>query len=572
MVITVVRSELSEQDYWPFVLRRALRLFIPLAFFTISAVIAFHYFEVDNQQIKIQSHATASASSSARALDRSLRSAFNDLTYLADHKGFKDLYRTGSAVDEPLRLHIRDDWLAFSRAKRVYDQIRWISADGQELVRINFNRGNPFSVPDYELQNKAGRYYFRETFNLNPGQIYLSRFDLNIEHGVIEQPIKPMIRIGTPLFDQAGHHQGIVLLNYLGDQLLEEFSQAGTDERARTWLVNADGYWLKGPSPRLEWGFMYEQDASLARSYPRAWERIASADRGQFEDGAGLWSFATVYPLNHAQNSGSTYNRSLNAAEAKPPMDQALQWKTVVLIPSENYRAFARTQRLILTVVVLLLLALFLFGSLRHARSLFEKQLAEQEVLRVNEGLEQIVAERTQALQQAKMQAEQLARTDPLTGLNNHRAFFEHGARVEQYSKRYEHPYSLIMIDLDHFKQINDSHGHHVGDDVLIAVGGLIKDLIRDSDVVGRIGGEEFALILPDSDLASARGLAERLRLQIAALKIPLDRGWLTVTASFGVAEFQPRDVSLSILMQRADDALYQAKANGRNRVELGEV
>lgn len=172
-------------------------------------------------------------------------------------------------------------------------------------------------------------------------------------------------------------------------------------------------------------------------------------------------------------------------------------------------------------------------------------------------------------LRKAKHRAEQLANTDELTGLNNRRSFFALGHRAFKQAKRFEHPISVIMIDIDHFKHINDSYGHSVGDFTLQEFAKPLLHLVRDIDIVGRMGGEEFALVLPETDLTEASNLAERLRSEIANMKIDSGNNQIKITASFGVSTSKQDCDSLESLLIKADDALYVAKKKGRNQVKL---
>jgi diguanylate cyclase (GGDEF)-like protein/PAS domain S-box-containing protein len=161
-----------------------------------------------------------------------------------------------------------------------------------------------------------------------------------------------------------------------------------------------------------------------------------------------------------------------------------------------------------------------------------------------------------------------MASTDPLTGLLNRRRFLEQAESEFRRARRYQRALAVVMLDVDHFKTINDGHGHFVGDQVLVALARASQQLLRGTDVMGRWGGEEFAILMPETSLAGATILAERLRAELAALAVPTPAGPLRFTISAGVAERGELDDQVTAAMQRADRALYAAKRNGRNRVQ----
>lgn len=162
-----------------------------------------------------------------------------------------------------------------------------------------------------------------------------------------------------------------------------------------------------------------------------------------------------------------------------------------------------------------------------------------------------------------------LATTDPLTGVTNRRHFLELSRHEVLRGRRKENLPSVLMVDLDFFKRINDTCGHATGDRVLMEFSLCCEHGIRNSDIFGRLGGEEFAVLLPELDLEAAAETAERLRKSVAALPVPAPGGEVHFSASFGVARVLPGEATVEQALHRADVALYRAKNGGRNRVEI---
>ncbi|MBN2626700.1 MAG: diguanylate cyclase [Spirochaetales bacterium] len=204
------------------------------------------------------------------------------------------------------------------------------------------------------------------------------------------------------------------------------------------------------------------------------------------------------------------------------------------------------------TGVLFFLLSDFIVVTRKFGRSYLQADKLSRE-------LEVEVALQTKELKQ-------LSRTDSLTGINNRRRFMELGQREILIHQRKERPLSLLMMDLDHFKKVNDRFGHSVGDKALVVMVGLCQEEIRQSDILGRLGGEEFALILPETDLRRAREIAERIRSRLEESTKMRDDGVPPMTVSIGVIGFESEE-TLDGGLERADEYLYKAKKGGRNRV-----
>ena len=193
-----------------------------------------------------------------------------------------------------------------------------------------------------------------------------------------------------------------------------------------------------------------------------------------------------------------------------------------------------------------------------------------QQMNDLNASLEHRVSERTRALEEANRRLEETVRTDALTGLSNRRYFFELGRTALKKAIRAGKPVSAIMFDADMFKKINDTYGHAVGDKALIHLSVMSQEALRDTDILARLGGEEFAVLLENTEESIAGDVAERLRSTINSKPLALERGELTVSVSAGVACLYPEGGDdLDGLLAQADKALYAAKSGGRNRVAL---
>lgn len=195
------------------------------------------------------------------------------------------------------------------------------------------------------------------------------------------------------------------------------------------------------------------------------------------------------------------------------------------------------------------------------------RRRADDELKHAKEELEKANRELQGALQQQR----HLAQTDPLTGVHNRRHLFQLAGHEFDLARRYGHPLSIIMFDLDHFKEINDNFGHALGDRVLEQVSGVSRSQLRDVDQIGRYGGEEFMIVLPMTGARQASLLAKRIQLGVGALRFETPKGSASITVSIGIAEMihAPRDASIDNIIRRADEALYAAKQAGRNRTMI---
>lgn len=304
------------------------------------------------------------------------RSIVSDLLVLAEDRTLQGLL--SGDVDSD-RDALAEVFRLFSSRKRLYDQVRFLDETGQEITRVNLQDGKSYVVTADALQAKADRYYFSDTFRLDRGEVFVSPFDLNVENGEIEVPIKPTIRFGAPVFDRHGNKRGIVILNYLGAALLEKLKAASVNAPGQVMLVNSDGYWLRGRDPSEEWGFMFEErrDRSFAAVYPAAWERISDAKSGQFSTEQGTFTFETISPLSQVQRASLGVPRDDLAPRIA---SEDYHWKIISFVPRAEWTARSAPYIAVFGVMT----AALAVGSWFTARARASHRLAG-EALRENE-------------------------------------------------------------------------------------------------------------------------------------------------------------------------------------------
>ena len=436
---------------------------------------------------------------------------------------------------------INSEYRSFSVNKKNYEQIRYLDNQGMEIVRVNYNGGKPIEVSPENLQSKQNRYYFKDAFQLSQGEVFVSPFDLNIEHGKVEEPFKPMIRFATPVFDQSGTKRGVILINYLGQDLLNLFQEINSGVPGETMLVNRDGFWLLHPDAEKEWGFMFPDRAqfSFSRQNPEVWAQILSSLSGELRTSQGLYVYSTIVPLE------STYISSTESGDAVGANRQVLNgkdyfWKIISFISAETLSANLSGLKGDLFGLGGML---FLFGTV----GLWP--LAET-IIRRKHFQKQLVT---------------MAHYDALTGLPNRTLFFDRFDQALSLASRYERMCALLYVDLDGFKSVNDTLGHDSGDELLIAVGKKMSSCCRGSDTVARLGGDEFIILLTEISAAEGAEFFAQQILQVFEDPFSLQKGDVTVGASIGISVFPLHGETADQLMTSADKAMYRSKGRGKN-------
>ncbi|MDK2980921.1 MAG: hypothetical protein PWQ55_1268 [Chloroflexota bacterium] len=227
-------------------------------------------------------------------------SQISNLLYLSDI--LKRVREFVPVEEEDLFLRTTEGVIAdFTRENAIYDQVRFLDNDGVEMVRVNWVNGQTHVVPLDELQDKSGRYFFQESLDLDQNEIYISKFDLNMEYGQIELPPKPVYRLITPVDLSDGSRLGYIVLNILGRPVLDHIVGVQELIHGDLFLINENGDWLIGPPGVVPWGFMYGdliENSTIAETYPRIWSKYNGEEIFQGYCPRGFFTFKKIDPMD----------------------------------------------------------------------------------------------------------------------------------------------------------------------------------------------------------------------------------------------------------------------------------
>ncbi|MDH3359390.1 MAG: ATP-binding protein [Desulfobulbaceae bacterium] len=352
------------------VFRYFLIILAPLLILLTLLLWQFYQMEREKTFIEIKTLDSQRLETEQKLINNEFTTVVGDLLALA---GQNEILQFADNGNTQLLNELAKEYILHSKSKGIYDQIRFISETGQELVRINFNHGSPALTPLAELQNKRKRYYFHETMQLPKNGIFTSPLDLNKEHGKIELPLKPMIRFGTPIFNSRGQRKGIVLLNYSADQLLSRMTTQTNKTYGELLLINADGYWLHSPNEDEAWGFMYPNGKNrvFGKKFPDAWDRMNSKESGSFFTDNGFFNFKRIHPLQKLKISPF--------ATSTP--DKQYPWVIISRVSPQHLKALSgETSTHFLKLFTLLALGA-IFSATLISWALMKRKTAEQSAL-----------------------------------------------------------------------------------------------------------------------------------------------------------------------------------------------
>jgi diguanylate cyclase (GGDEF)-like protein len=515
--------------FWP----RFIVLF--LLFFTLLFS-AFYFYKYSENEIsinKIKSEQKAIIAAQKKYISMTLDSIGQDLLLLSD---FIEIHHAYSGRNKKLTELAELNTLALSLRKGLYDQLRYLDLQGNEIIRINYNDGIPSIVPKKQLQNKADRYYFKDSLKLHDGDVYISALDLNVEHGEIELPHKPMIRLATPVYDKEGRKRGIVILNYLAEHLLDGLKIFNLNDKDHHMLINNNDYFLfYDRRPELEFAFMLpnHEHKKFSDIYPKTYDCINNKDYGQFTLDTGVLTFNSVF----------SYPKNIDSLKEVHIIKQDTCWRLITFAPHSNQWSLKNVSANDLYISLSIILFSFVMAYV-IARLQLKKSIDHNEIRK-------------------------LAHHDSLTGLINRGYFKKLFHWKMQNARRTGTKLALIYIDLDGFKDLNDSFGHSVGDLALKAVSKNLEYAFSINAYVSRIGGDEFAILIYDFE--DTKNIISQVEayLYLSHRPLTLDGEQHMLNTSIGVAFYPEHGSNINDLMHNADEAMYYIKRSGKNGFQI---
>ncbi|MEN6418672.1 MAG: sensor domain-containing diguanylate cyclase [Clostridiaceae bacterium] len=436
---------------------------------------------------------------------------------------------------------IAQEWIAFSNSRQIYDQIRYLDIDGNEVIRVNYSKDGAVLVAPENLQNKKDRYYFTDTISLGENQIYISKLDLNIENNQLEQPIKPVLRISMPYYNGAHQLSGIIILNYLAEDMFGQVRSVSSASSGSMFMVNSEGYWMYNSSnPEKEWSFMYDgqKDVSFSAEFPREWEAIQSGVDGYLADADGVFLYSKILTSKEFSQIHKEYEYVLGSGD----------WTLITYLPSSSQNGKVFTQNL----------WQFLTGILAENYPYYLLLLPVSFIIAVLFALNE----------SKKRQVKYFSEFDAMTGVYNRRAGLE---KIEKMltSAKGDCVNSICFIDINGLKEVNDTLGHDAGDALIKSVVEGIQRSTRAGDFIARLGGDEFLIIFEGIGVDQAEEIWSRIRQYFEQINETEHLRYL-VSVSHGIESFDcGMQRQIDRVINIADEKMYREKVQMKKTLQV---
>ncbi len=520
--------------------KRVLLLSFLISFFTISIVTTgFLLMFLSQSNRSRQSELESASGHTLDSLSYFLTYKINRLT--SDLEFISDIMREHYPADNDFS-DIESILLAYSDRRNVFDQIRYLDLNGNEVIRVNYDPNGPYLVPESELQNKSDRYYFQKTVTLGKNQVYLSPLDLNVENNRIEKPLKPVIRLGMPFFNASGTKKGIIVLNYAANDILKQIQTIAASDAGEVFLLNQQGYWLYNQvDSSKEWAFMYDpaSDVSFASEYPEEWNAMQANPSGTMVTGNGYFQYSQLL-------SGEVFSDEINRCTI---LSQAGTWYVVSVIPADSpdFHFFAN-QIDDLLVYIVRKYYVFYFVFL---------------------GISAVLAVLYTETRMRKAQVQYYSEYDAMTNSFNRNTGIQRLNEVYKNLPKNNCTTSLCFLDVNGLKEVNDVLGHEAGDELLITVADVVRSNIRADDFMIRFGGDEFVVVLSGVAPERAEQVWERIVESFERINQTENRKYV-ISVSHGIEEISCSiDRMLDSVLHQADEKMYEEKRRIKSNLQV---
>ena len=381
-----------------------------------------------------------------------------DVLLISQNDALKRYLATGNEIyaDE-----FASDLVTISKIRTNYDQLRYVDEKGMERIRVNYQFGEPYIVAKNSLQNKDSRYYFNNTMNKSGKTIYISPIDLNIENGILEIPMKPMIRFGIKLYSD-NKEKGIFIANYTAGDLLNRLKKTVNSINGEINILNNNGYWLLSSKDGNEWGFMLDDRASrkFQNDFPEEWDAITYKGSGQTQTKNGIFTFNTVYLFENGSVSENVLNNEKNVEV----------WRLIQRIPPDKIKKYQNEQN---TVIIYILAAALLLSFIPAW----------------------IAAEYSGRKKLGRTAKHLVKNYDPVTRMPSRVLFFKDlSDKVNFVSKSHE-ALGLLLFELTNLNELLQKCGTEATEHVLVNVAEVLDSSTDKNVSAYSIGNGRFAMI-----------------------------------------------------------------------------
>lgn len=459
---------------------------------------------------------------------------FNDLNTIVADLNYLQYEFENPGADTDRFEKIAEDWVNFSSQQGIFSHIQFIDINGDEKIRINLGESGGYIVPEGELQNKKESDYFIRAIGLGDGGIYISRLDLSKENGKVIEPYMPVMHFSKPAYDTNGKFEGIIVLCYLADNILQDFRNIALDSEGEIVLLDPESYWVSSTNKNQEYGFMFEgrEGNTFSKEYAEEWAAVLKKD-GQIVTSKGLFTFQSLDTLKKITTGAKDVSgQTINPDSGKLYM--------VSLVPRDGSQKSLFTDKIFSLVIDILkksklYFLLSFFGSALIAVLIYINRMDYNKI-------------------------HFYSLYDTMTKVYNRRAGIEKLNKFFPIDERRSSPFSICFIDINGLKVVNDILGHKEGDELILEVVNIIKSTVRESDFIIRMGGDEFLIVFTGIDADGAESVWLRIKSNFEEVNLKEDRPYL-ISVSHGMACYSnEKKLPLNDLMKIADEKMYGEK------------